>query len=131
MNFLTFMKNAYIKMNADLGNYRSIEVCARAQTKEMCDGLTIAFLQDQSGKLTLATGLDLILYGNERTWVDFIDICKKITLDEAFNPLIPEIYKISYADSELEQDLLSITDRDIIQMTGLDKKILPCAFVKS
>lgn len=129
VNYLTFMKNGYIKMNTDLGNYRSIEVCARSQTKELCDGLTIAFLQDPQKKMTLATGLDLILYGNEYTWPQFVDISKNITVAEAFNPLLPEIYRITYTEDEWEQDLLAITDQDITQLTRLDEKIKPCAYV--
>lgn len=129
VNYLTYMKNGYIKMNTDLENYRSIEVCARAQTKELCDGLTIAFLADPKGEMTLATGLDLVLYGNENTWSQFLDISKNMTFEEALNPLMPEIYKITYPDTEWKPELAKITDEDIIRLTGLDKKIKACAFI--
>lgn len=130
VNYLTFMKNGYIKMNTDLGNYRSIEVCARAQTKELCDGLTIAFLEGPKEELVLATGLDLILYGTEKTWPQFIEISKDITFREALSPLMPEIYKITYSDNEWDPNLLSITDKDITGLLNLHAKIKPCAHIK-
>jgi hypothetical protein len=129
INYLTLMKNAYIKMNVELGNYRSIEVCARAQTKEICDGLTLAFLGYNGGRVALATGIDLILYGQEDSYKRLEDLSKIMTLEEALNPLMPEIYRISYDEKEWKEDLLSVTEKDINQLTGLDSKVKPCVFV--
>lgn len=131
INYLTLMKNNYIKMNADLGNYRSIEICARAQTREMNDGLSVAFMEYGDNKeLMLASGLDLILYGNKDSWSAIMEIMKNITLEEAFNPILPEIYRITYDKQEWEEDLLSITDKDISNLTELNKKIKPCIIMK-
>ncbi len=126
VNYLTLMKNAYIKMNVDLGNYRSIEVCARAQTKEICDGLTLAFLGYNKGRVALASGLDLILYGTDDTWGRLVTLSKTMTIEEALNPLMPEIYRISYDEKEWEKDLLAVTEQNINQLTGLDRKVKPC-----
>ncbi len=128
INYLTLMKNNYIKMNADLGNYRSIEICARAQTREMNDGLSVAFMEygNETKELTLASGLDLILYGNKNSWSAIMDIMKNITLEEAFNPVLPEIYPITYDKKEWEPDLISITEKDVSNLTELNKKIKPC-----
>ncbi len=131
INYLTLMKNAYIKMNADLGNYRSIEVCARAQTKEICDGLTTAFLGYGNGEMTLATGLDLFLYGKNDTWQIFLEDCKNISFEEALSSLIPEIYRITYDKKEWDESLLSISDKDISRLLGLDKKLKPCVTLDS
>lgn len=130
INYLTMMKNNYIKMNVDLENYRSIEICARAQTKELCDGPTIAYLgYNGEQQLTLASGLDLILYQDKNSWKTLIDLAKNITLEEALNPLLPEIYKISYDQKEWEENLTSITEKEITNLTGLNKKIKPCIFI--
>ncbi len=126
VNYLTLMKNAYIRMNVDLENYRSIEVCARAQTKEICDGPSFTFLGYGKGEMTLADGLDLILYGQEDSWSRLQTLCREITIDESLNPLMPEMYAVSYDQNELEPDLLSITANDVNQLTGLDKKMQPC-----
>ncbi len=130
VNYLTLMKNAYIKMQVDLGNYRSIEVCARAQTKEMGGDFTISFLGGPNGEMVPATGLDLILYGDQKTWPCVVEQSKLITLEEGVNPLMPEFYRIVYPESEREAELMSVTAEDITKLTNLDKKIRACARVK-
>jgi hypothetical protein len=120
------MKNAYIKMQVDLENYRSIEVCARAQTKELGEDLTIAFLADPKGEIALATGLDLIIYGHDNLWECLVEQSKKITLEEALNPMMPDFYSIIYSDNQRDQDLIKITDKDINRLTNLNEKISPC-----
>lgn len=129
VNYLTFMKNAYIKMLVDRENYRGIEVCARSQTKEQCEGFTIAFLEDAKKRIVPATGLDLILYGSDLTWRQFLENSKTITFEEALCPLIPEIYKITYSEDEWDPSLVSITSEDIAKFLELDKKIKPCAYL--
>lgn len=126
VNYLTLMKNAYIKMNTELGNYRSIEVCARAQTKEICDGLTFAFMGYNHNSLALASGLDLALYNDKDSWQKLINTSKNITFSEALSPILPEVYRISYDQKEWEEELLSITDKDISRLIGLNEKTKPC-----
>lgn len=129
VNYLTLMKNNYIKMNADLGNYRSIEMCARTQTKEMIDGLSLAFLETPTDPFVLATGLDLILYGKKDGWENIMNVTRNVTFEEAFNPLLAEIYKISYDKKEWEEDLITIKDSDIFALTDLNKKTKVCASI--
>lgn len=126
VNYLTLMKDAYIRMNLERGNYRSIEVCSRAQTKEICDGPSLAFLGYGNDGVTLATGLDLILYGDSDSWSRLKNLAENLTLEESLNPFMPEIYKISYDESEWERDLLSLSEHDINHLTGIDRKIKPC-----
>lgn len=131
INYLTLMKNSYIKMNVDLENYRSIEICARAQTKEICDGLTVAYVGYNGEKqMILASGLDLILYQNKDSWKTLMNLINNITLEEALEPLLPEIYKITYDQKEWDEKLTKIVDKDITNLNGLNKKIEPCIFIK-
>lgn len=129
VNYLTLMKNGYIRMNVDLGNYRSIEVCARAQTKEICDGLSLAFLGYNKSKMTLASGLDLYLYNDKDSWDKMMKIAKDISIEEALNPQMPEIYRISYDQQQWDPSLIDISDNDISKLTELDKKIIPSAWI--
>ncbi len=131
VNYLTLMKNAYIKMQVDLGNYRSIEVCARAQTKEMGADFTIAFLGGPGGELVPATGLDLILYGTEKTWPMLAEESKKITLQEGVDSLMPEFYRILYPEQEREADLMAVTPEDITKLNHLDERIEACVQIKN
>lgn len=126
INYLTEMKNNYIKMQVDRSNYRSIEVCARAQTKEMNDGFTLAFIKAQDNQLYAAVGLDFILYGNDETWPNLVKTIKNITVAEAFDPLLPELYRVIYNEKDRVPNLTAITDAQIMEVTGVGKKIVSC-----
>lgn len=125
INYLTDMKNNYIKMQVDRGNYKSIEVCARAQTKEMNDGFTLAFLKTQQ-QTYAATGLDFILYGQSDTWQRLVKTIKTISVEEAFYPLLPELYRVIYNEKDRLPELNAITDADLMMISGMSKKIIPC-----
>ncbi|MBN1494996.1 hypothetical protein JW911_04665 [Candidatus Peregrinibacteria bacterium] len=129
VNYLTFMKNGYIKMMTDRGNYRSIEVCARAQTKELIGDLHLAFLDTSDGKMLQANGLDIILYGDENTWPAIFESAKQITLKEALSVSMPENYKIVYPETERDSCLAAITPEQITKMLHLDKKIKACIHI--
>lgn len=126
INYLTAMKNAYLKMNVDRQNYRSIEVCARAQTKEMNDGYLSAFASAPDGTLLPATGLDLYLYGNTQTWPTIIEEVKNITIAESLDPAMPEFYRYVYTEPERLPELAAITSEQVTEFTGLARKLKPC-----
>lgn len=130
VNYLTLMKNAYIKMQTERGNYRSVEVCARAQTKEIGGDFTIAFLEGPKGEMLPATGIDIVLYGNEKTWPTLVEESKTIGLEEAINPIMPEFYSIIYTEVQRDPSLSKITSADIAALTNLDKKIKACCKIK-
>ncbi len=127
VNYLTFMKNAYIKMQTDRGKYRSIEVCARAQTKEIVGDVNVAYIETPRGDIIPATGIDLIIHGKKDWWKLFIEESKNITLNQAMNPMMPELYTIIFSEKDRRQDLLKISTEDITRYTGLREKIAPCA----
>lgn len=128
VNYLTFMKDAYLKVLSELGAEQEIAECEQAQTKELCGEFTIAFLQSSSKKeLSPATGLDLILYGNRQTWPQIVELSKSLELQEALNPLMTEFYKIIYPEKDRDPTLSAITAEEITVLTGLDKKIKACA----
>lgn len=130
VNYLTFMKNAYIKMQVDRGNYRSIEVCARSQTKEMGGDFTLAFMAGPNGELIPSTGLDLILYGTNETWPCLVEQSKLISLEEGIFTLMPEFYRILYLETERDPELLSVSSEDITKLMKLDQKMKACTSIK-
>lgn len=129
VNYLTYMKNAYIKMQLERGNYRSIEVCARAQTKELGGDLSVAFLRTPGGNMLPATGVDLLLYGSDQTWPTLLEVCKSITLEESIDILLPELYRIVYAEPDRDPELLKVGPENVFQVLGLDKKVSACASI--
>jgi hypothetical protein len=130
VNYLTYMKDAYLRLQVDYQNYRSIEVCARAQTKELGGDMVIAFMEGPNNEMIPATGLDLILYGHKDTWPLLIEESKEIGVEEAINPLFPEFYTIVYPDTQRDPELLTVTASDITKLTNLDKKIKACVKIK-
>ncbi len=130
VNYLTFMKNAYIKMQVDRGNYRSIEVCARSQTKEMGGDFTLAFMEGPNGELVPSTGLDLMLYGTDETWPCLVEQSRLISLQEGVYSLMPEFYHILYLETERDPELASITAEDVTKLMKLDQKMKACTKIK-
>ena len=126
VNTLTQAKNGYIKMCADLGRYKSIEACARVQTKEIGDGLMIAFLSSPDGQTVPAMGLDLALYGGEDTWENLVKMMETTTVEESIAPQMPEIYHTSTSAENRDPKLAALTNEDIVKLLRLDKSITPC-----
>lgn len=129
VNYLTFMKNAYIKMQADRGNYKSIEVCARAQTKETVDGV-FAFLETAGKTLMQATGLDVILYGDEHRWEYLLEELQTMTVEDALNPGMADFYRFMYVGADADPSLLQVTSEQISEVTGQSKRIRPFVRIK-
>lgn len=126
VNYLTEMKQAYIKMHTELGNQQEVILCEPVQTKELGEDLTIAYVTNSVGRVAMATGLDLILYGIDSTWECLVREAKDITLEQAVNPMFPSFYRVAYHESERQEDLLSISSKDIVAYTGLQQHIRPC-----
>lgn len=129
VNYLTVMKEKYLRMISHWGNQEDVEACVNLQTKELGEDLSIAFVGGAHGELSLATSLDLILYSNEATWPCLVGETKKITFDEALSTMMPEFYRVMYPETRREPDLASITAEDITRLMGLDKKIKACAYI--
>lgn len=126
VNYLTQMREAYRLMLAEFDEAASLEACSRLQTKELGEDLSIAFLGETEKELSLATSIDLILYGNNQTWPGLMTEAKRITLAEALDPMMPEFYRVMYPDVQRDSRLMTITPGDIVKLNGLDKKIEPC-----
>ncbi len=126
VNYLTWMKEAYLKMHAELGNKEDVQVATPVQTKELGEDLTIAFAQCGVNNLTLATGLDLILYHGKETWPILTSVASSITLSEALGSMFPSFYRVAYAGPTRDERLMSLTAEDITGLLELNKKTKPC-----
>lgn len=130
VNYLTEMKQAYLKIMREFNYEAEIKMCETVQTKELGEDLTIAYMGNSSGKVVLATGLDLILYGDETTWDILVEEANSITLEEAVNPMFPSFYRVAYSEHERDFSLMAIQSYDITRITGLDQKVKMCIRVK-
>lgn len=125
INYLTAMKDAYIKMNVDLMNYRSIEVCARAQTREMSDGYLIAYGQTPTSTTIPVNGIDLYLYGDAQSWPIIQDVANTVTINNSLYPAIPEFYRYVYTEEERDPELAAITPEQVVAQLGIEKLLKP------
>jgi hypothetical protein len=126
INYLTFMKNAYIKMCVDRMNYRSIEVCARSQTKEMSDGYLVAYGQTPTGEVLPVNGVDMYLYGNDQTWATVQSTANTLTINDALYPAMPEFYRYVYTEVERDATLSAITPEQMVGALHSGHTIKPC-----
>lgn len=126
VNYLTFMKEAFMHMQREAGDRESADACEQTSTKNW-SGFTFAYLQNGGGTVTPATFLDLLLYENPEMWHALSAYRKELTLEEAVNPLMPEIYRYSYPETERRADLLTITEDDATRLSGLH----PCLKARS
>lgn len=126
VNYLTEMKDAYLRVVDELGFSEERAHCEVVQTKELGEDMTIAYVGGANGRTALATGLDLALHLAPDSFEILKQEAKQITLDQALDPMYPLFYKVVYPDWERKESLLSITAHDITHNTGIEEKIMPC-----
>ncbi len=129
VNYLSEMKASFLKLITDINDIESREISQGVITNELCGEVTLAFIQSPGQFIHPATFIDLLLYGDRSTWQKITQLMKQIKLEEALDPLMPELYRIVYSDQERLTFLTDITPEHIIQETKLGKKIHPCAFL--
>ena len=129
VNYLTFMKEAFIKLATDIGDMESVRRSELLQTKELIDAPTVAFARGPKNELIPATGLDLYLYGNGETVPALRRTMLNLMLDDALEPLLPDIYRVVYPEPERQQFLSSITAEDITCLLRIDAKEEPCVII--
>lgn len=124
VNYLTAMKHSYLKLLAEFGKYKDIEMCARVQTKELCEDLSVAFLSGKDKSFTLATGLDLLLYAKEGWQAVLSNLAGEFKVRESINMMMPEFYTVMYPAKDRSERLLAVGTNEIIEATGVSKKIV-------
>lgn len=127
INYLPKLKEAYIKMQTDLGHTESVLACQDAETKDLGGEVTVALVDSKLNGTAPATSFDFLIYGDENSWPTLVEQSKKITFEEAIVPMFPEDYPMTHDLSERDPELLAITPKDITKIMGLDKKLKSCA----
>ncbi len=125
VNYLTNMKERFSEylqlVGTNFDNHLGVE------TKRLCEGMSIAFLQNSKGKSSLATGLDLLLYGTPNFKERLTKTAKTITVSKALDVMLPEFYTVMYGELERSPQLLNLTASDIADQNGLNELVWPCA----
>ena len=124
-NYLTQMKQAFVAMQTEAGNIESANYAAKTITNELGGDFVLALLK-HNNKLSPATCLDLILEEDKNSLAILNEQMYHITIQEAILPLLPEFYQMTYSSEEQDKDLAQIKADDVLELSGLGKKIKPC-----
>ncbi len=128
--YLTQMKEAYISLLRETGDFESVALTEQIPTKDFIiinNDPLFTYMQGPKNELISATPLDLYLYGDHDTLDIVKKISKNITLGESFLRSLPSVYRFTYLESEREEELVKIDDKYINKVIGFDKKIIPFA----
>lgn len=121
---LTMVKEAWQNFLIEIGEKSEAESIIPIQTKELGgDGMILAYLI-KGTELIASTGLDMML-DTECTMFDhYMDLSKKVTLNEMMNIMLPEMYTVLYPFDTRDPELLEITPSQILEVSGVKKKLL-------
>lgn len=124
--YLTAMQNAFVNLLKEAKMNEEIEFVEAIPTNDLTYPRPIlAFTEKNpvSKKRSPATGLDLILYKNSNTFNILLKNALSITVKEALDRAMPDLY-ISYIPEQLhDKKILEITSEMIDEEMGIDNKI--------
>ncbi|MEK7084148.1 MAG: hypothetical protein AAB932_02875 [Patescibacteria group bacterium] len=127
-SYMPKIKDAYIALNRMYGEEENIRMAEHMQPRYLGGEVTAAFVGGPHDIFAPASSIDLLIYATH-SFPCVVDKTKKITLQEALDLLLPEDYPLHYFKKDMDPILARISSRDIAKLTGLDRKIDPCAFL--
>lgn len=127
-SYLSAMKKAYILLLQAVDRTDEARMCQEVQTEYMGGDMALALLQDKAGNIEQATGLDLLLYG-ENLSDKIAQTAKTLTFTQATDIMMPMFYEVMYPELEREEQLRHVTVGQIVTATGVSSNIKPCVFI--
>ncbi len=125
VNYLTYMKRAFMAMLTQLGEPDAADTCDLVATKNW-SGFSFSYIEDDRGSILPAQFLDLYLHMDHGMFQRLMDYAHVCTIGQAVEPILPEIYRYSYAEKERDPSLLSVTPEELTKLSGL-RSCLRCA----
>lgn len=121
---LTLTKEAWIAMLKELGEIQEAEAVLPMQTKEYGgDGMMLAYLPSDSGKISPAYGVEMAIGEAEGEFDQYVEFSKSVTISEAIAPMMPEIYNVLYSQDERNPELSELSSADITKAICLLDKL--------
>ena len=121
---LTLTKEAWISMLHELGEFQEAEAVLPMQTKEYGgDGMMLAYLPSDSGKILPAYGLEMAIGEAEGGFDQYVEFSKSVTISEAIAPMMPEIYNVLYSQDERRPELSELESAEIAKAICLLDKL--------
>ncbi len=122
---LTKTKEAWQGLLRELGELEEAEAVESVQTRELGgDGMVLAYLENEEGHLTPATGIDLILQNKPTNFERYVTLTKGLSFGEFMNPLVLEIYGVLFPSEERNPKFMEFTPEAVLEMTGMCEKLL-------
>lgn len=125
VNNLTTMKGAYTKLLQEINDTENLEAIENLiTTNYVIPRPLIAFASGPEDRRFPATGLDLIIYGDQGANLGkLINETKNVTCGQLLERAFPSFYR-EYAVNDSEYETLSkLNERDIEKFRGLDDRI--------
>lgn len=124
VNDLTLTKEAWQEYLMEVGNEEEADRVEPVQTKELGgDGMVLVYMETSDGKIVQATGIDMILDEGNTDFNKYIELSKKVTLAEAMDPMIPEMYEVLYSQKDRDPVLDSIIPEQIFENSSIYEKL--------
>ncbi len=121
---LTMTKLAWMQLLKDCGDEEESLSLDRLQTKELGgDGMVLAYVRTSQGSLVPATGIDLLLEKTDMRFAKFAELSRHLTLNEAMQSLLPEMYTVLYSEEDRDPYLASIKPEEIFHAGGVEEKL--------
>ena len=122
---LTMLKYAWFKMLNKLGYKEEAEATLPIQTKELGgDGMVLSYFKRPDNKFVPATGIDMLIDESDTSPNQYVELSRRVSLDEIMNPMLPEIYTVLYPFDKRDAKLANLNPEDILEATGLGNKII-------
>ena len=121
---LTMTKKAWQTILRRINEHAEADAVEPVQTKELGgDGMVLSYFETKQGNLIPATGIDMSLDDIDTSFGSFVDMSRKLALEEAMQPMLPEMYTVLYTNDERDPMLASIKPERIMEVTGLQEKL--------
>ncbi len=125
MDYLTAMKEAFIKLHEQMGDQENADLCRSVTTNSFSCDYALAFLQPADGSLTAATLVDMLLYGKDNIWKAVSQSATKLTVREALASELIQYYVDKYDEVERDPTLAAFSAQPIISAAVRAGKITP------
>lgn len=119
VNYLTDMKERFIRLMAET---KDGELATFVETKAFCGDINLAFLET-AGTYISATGVDLALRISKESWERFRERACTVTLAEALDPMIPELYTLTVPLPERKKEFANVGTEVAIAASGIRDKL--------
>lgn len=121
---LTMTKMAWQQLLAEMDEMDEADAINPVQTKELGgDGMVLSYLPNEQEELVGATGIDMLLEKPDTSLEWYVELSKRVTLNEMMTPILPEIYAVLYPVVDRDPELASLTTEGLIHYTQLKEKL--------